>query len=67
MNPLEQDDGIQDCAANRVTGCRLDGQGVGVRVPTSQEFSLPYVIQTGSVAYPMGTRVSFPAAKVAGA
>jgi hypothetical protein len=53
------------------TGYGLDDQGVGVRVPWEQEFSLPHVIQTGSgvhpTSYPMGAEGSFLGGKEAGA
>jgi hypothetical protein len=55
-------------AVGIATGYGLDDQGVGVRVPVVQEFSLLQVIQTGSgahtVSHPMGTGGSFPGDKV---
>jgi hypothetical protein len=53
------------------TSYRLDGPGVGIRVPVSQELSLFHVVQTGSgvhpTSYPMGTGSSFPGGKATGA
>jgi hypothetical protein len=54
------------------TGYRLDGQGVGVRVPViSRIFSSPRRPETGSwvhpTSYPMGTGGSFSGGKAAGA
>jgi hypothetical protein len=49
----------RDSAVCIVTGYGLDSRGAGVRVPAGQEFSLLYVVQTGSGAhtasYPRGT------------
>jgi hypothetical protein len=42
----------QDSAVGITTGYRLDGQGAGVRVPVGQDFSLLYVVQSGSEAHP---------------
>jgi hypothetical protein len=62
--------GSRDSAVGIATGYGLDNQGVGVRVPVGQKFSLLHAVQTGSGAhpasYPMGTGGSFSGAKTAG-
>jgi hypothetical protein len=49
------------------TGYRLDGRGVGVRVPVGSSLYLLYLVQTGSVTHsascPMGTGGSFSGVK----
>jgi hypothetical protein len=59
-----------DSAVGNATGYGLEGQGVGVRFPMGQEFSLLHFVQTGSRAhpasYPMGTGGSFLVGKGAG-
>jgi hypothetical protein len=58
-------------AVGIATAYGLDDRGVGVRVPVGvKNFSLVYIVQTGSGAhptsYPMGTGGSFPGGKAAG-
>jgi hypothetical protein len=59
----------RDSAAGVSTGYRLDDQGVGVRVPMEQEFSLLHIVHTDTGAhpasYPMDTEGSFPGSKAA--
>jgi hypothetical protein len=61
----------RDSSAGIATGYGLDDQGVGVRVPRGQKFSLLQVVHTASVAHPtsytMGNVGSFPGGKPAGA
>jgi hypothetical protein len=61
----------RDSVVGIATGYGLDDQGVGVRVPVGQEFSILHVVQTGfgvhPTSYPMGTGGSFPGGKAAGA
>jgi hypothetical protein len=53
-----------------VTGCRLNGQGIGFRFPEgARDIYLLYSVQTRSGAnpasYPMGTRGTYPGSKAA--
>jgi hypothetical protein len=61
----------RDSAVGIATGYGLDDQGVGVRVLVGQDFSILYVVETGSgvhpPSYPIGTGGSFPGSKAAGA
>jgi hypothetical protein len=62
----------RDSSVGIALGYGLDDRGSRVRVPAGAgNFSLHYRVQNGSGAhpasYPMGTRVSFPGGKVAGA
>jgi hypothetical protein len=61
----------RDSVVGIATGYGLEDQGVGVRVPGGQEFSLLHVVQAGSgvhpTSYPMGNGCSFPGGKAAGA
>jgi hypothetical protein len=56
----------RESAVGTATGYRLDGRGVGVRVPVRARFFL-HVAQTGSGAHPafysMGIEGSFPGGK----
>jgi hypothetical protein len=42
----------QDSVVGIATGYGLDDRGIGVRVVVGQEFSLLYVVQTGSGIHP---------------
>jgi hypothetical protein len=61
----------RDSSVGIGTGYGLDNEGIGVRVPRGQEFSILQVVLTGSesypISYPMGTGGSFPGGKAAGA
>jgi hypothetical protein len=57
----------RDSAVGIVTGYRMDGRGVGVRIPVGSKFSLLYVVQTGSwvhpASYPTGMGALSPGVK----
>lgn len=59
-----------DSTIDIATGYGLDNQGVGIRVPVRQEFSLLKVIQAGSGVHPasylVGTGGSFSGVKQPG-
>jgi hypothetical protein len=61
---------LDNRAVGIATGDGPDDQGIGVRVPVGQEFSLLHVIETGSVghptSYPVGTGALFPGVKRTG-
>jgi hypothetical protein len=61
--------GSRNSTVGIATSYRLDGRGVGVRVPVGQDISPLYVVKTNSGAhptfYPMGTGASFPDCKAA--
>jgi hypothetical protein len=56
-------------AVGIATGYKLDGRGVGFRVPIGAGFSLLHVVQTGpgahSAFYPKSTRGFLPGYKAA--
>jgi hypothetical protein len=52
-----------DSVVGIATGYELDDQGVDVRVPVKQEFSLLHGVH--STSYPMDTGGSFPGGKAA--
>jgi hypothetical protein len=60
----------RDSSVGIATAYGLDDRGAGVRVPVGSEFSLLYIVCTGSGAhpasYPMGTGGSFPEGKAQG-
>jgi hypothetical protein len=60
----------RNSAVGIATSYELDNQGVRVRGPVGQEFSLLHVVQTDSGAhpasYPMSTGGFFPGGKAAG-
>jgi hypothetical protein len=61
----------RDNSVGIATGYGLDDQGVGVRVPVGQEFSVLHAVQADCgvhpTSYPMGTGGSVPWGKAAGA
>jgi hypothetical protein len=64
--------GSQDSSVSIATGCRLDNLMIGIQFPAGAgNLSLWHHVQTGSrvcpASYPIGTRVSFPGSKAAGA
>jgi hypothetical protein len=65
LNNFRSRDSVVDIA----TGYRLDGRGVGVRVPVGSIIFSLHVVQTGSgvhpTSYPMGTGGTFPGVKAA--
>jgi hypothetical protein len=61
----------RDSSVGIAIGYELEDEGVGIRVPVRQKFSLLYVVQTGSgihpASYRMGTGCSFLGGKAVGA
>jgi hypothetical protein len=60
----------RDSAVGIATAYVRDNQGVEVRVPVGQQFSVPHVVRTRCgvhpASYPMGTGGSIPGAKAVG-